>query len=179
MFERLKKAVGIGTPDNYASKAMTWLGNAFLLNRAAAGLNDEFWWDQEDRTPLKGSEVYDPKMQRLYCATDDFRRKFTYGVCEFLKVPIIAISTLIILVGFAAIKVLGPDTENAQWTPPAVEQPSEQKSSGWFSGPTPQEMSNDDLLEEAKNMKADGKTLDTLNDDDRLILEEIERRNLY
>lgn len=179
MIKRIKEAVGIGTPDNYASKAMNWLGNAFLLDRAMAGLNDEFWWDQEDRTPLKGREIYDPKMQRLYYATDDFRRKFTYGVCNFLKVPIIAISTLIILVGFAATKLLGPDVENAQWNPPAVEQPSEQKSSGWFSGPSPQEMSDDALLAAIKKMKADGKELNTLNDDDREILEEIERRNLY
>ncbi len=169
MIKRLKEAVGIGTSDNYASKAMNWLGNAFLLNRAQFGLNDEFYWDQDDRTPLKGNEVFDPKMQRLYCATDDFRRIFTFGVTRFLKIPIIAISTLIILVGFALSAMLGPskggDTESGK------------TSSAWFKS-SAESMSDADLISAARKMRADGKTEATLTTNDRVILQEINRRRL-
>ena len=170
MIKRLKESVGIGTPDNYASKAMSWLGNTFLLDRSNAGLNDEFYWDQDDRTPLKGAEVQDPKMQRLYCATDDFRRKFTFGVARFMRVPVIAVSTLIILAGFAITAIFGPSDEREMAT---GETPSR-----WSASSGPKSMTDAELIAAARKMRAEGRTADSITPNDRAVLEEINRRNL-
>ena len=170
MIKRIKEAVGIGTPDNYASKAMDWLGNRLLLDRAKAGLNDEFYWDQEDRTPLKGGEVQDPKMQRLYCATDDFRRKFTFGVARFMRVPVIAVSSLIILAGFAVAAVFGPSDVR--------ESATDEGSSSWFTSSSPKSMTDAELIAAAKKMRTEGKTAETLTPNDRAVLQEINRRKL-
>lgn len=170
MIKRLQEAVGIGTPDNYASKAMDWLGNKFLLDRAEVGLNDEFYWDQDDRTPLKGGEVQDPKMQRLYCGTDDFRRKFTFGVARFMRVPVIAFSTLIILTGFAITAVFGPSDGREMAT---GETPSR-----WSASSSPRSMTDAELIAAARKMKAEGRTADSITPNDRAILQEINRRNL-
>lgn len=170
MIKRLQEAVGIGTPDNYASKAMDWLGNKFLLDRAKVGLNDEFYWDQDDRTPLKGAEVQDPKMQRLYCATDDFRRKFTFGVARFMRVPVIAVSTLIILAGLAVTAVFGPRDGRVTST-------GEMRSQ-WSASSGPKSMTDAELIAAARKMRAEGRTADSLTPNDRVVLQEINRRNL-
>ena len=170
MIKRLKETVGIGTPDNYASKSMDWLGNKFLLDRAKVGLNDEFYWDQDDRTPLKGAEVQDPKMQRLYCATDDFRRKFTFGIARFMRVPVIAVSTLIILTGFAVSAVFGPNDDR--------ELAADEGTSSWFTSSSPKSMTDAELVAAATKMRAEGRSAATLTQNDRAILQEINRRNL-
>lgn len=172
MIKRLKEAVGIGTPDNYASKAMTWLGNTLILDRTKFGLNDEFWWDQEDRTPLRGAEVYDPAMQRLYYATDDFRRKLTSDVARFFKFPVLVISTGLILGGFAMSAIFGPSI------PAGFGDLNQGAANGEISA-GPEAMTNEALLAAMKKMEADGKTKATLTTNDRAILRESERRGLY
>ena len=171
-FARLKEALGDGR-TTYASKAMSWLGEALILNRKRVGMPGDFWDDQEDRAVLKGSEVDDPNFQRLQVRTDDFRRYLTYGVGRFMPYAVPVIAAPLLIAGILAVMAVVPRQPSDR-----DERPGAEVSAAQVTNKAATSMTDIEIAQAIRRMNSEGKTVKTINDEERAILNEAQRRGL-